>query len=329
MQSKEKARLFHDLAQLIKSGVPFPKAVETLAKHASGDSAAVLRGISSRIKAGDRVAEAIEAQSGQLDSLETGIIAASDTAGTLDTGLAHCASYYESLAAARVRIRGRLAYPFFVLHFAALSTALPLAFGEKGSIDIAVRSAGLKIVLLWVMVAVVVAVGRMLLAAARGSRLFDAVLRNLPVVGPLRRAFAMSRFCSAYNMQLDAGINVYSSLDASGRASGSAVVAAAAQKASRVVSSGKSIADGIGPSGAFPEPVVRAFFIGEQTGSLDHELNRLATEYRETALRRLDAISEWLPRIILVGVAIFVGWIIVRWYMGYFQSLNDLIKGGL
>lgn len=327
MQSKEKARLFHDLGQLVKSGVPFPKAVETLAKHASGDSAAVLRGISTRIKAGDRVAEAIEAQVGQLDSLETGIIAASDTSGTLDTGLAHCASYYESLAAAKVRIRGRLAYPFFILHFAALSTALPLAFGEKGNIDIALRTAATNICLFWVLLAVVFGVAKMLLAAARGSQFFDTLLRNLPVVGALRRAFAMSRFCSAYNMQLDAGINVYSSLDAAGRASGSAVVAAAAGKASRTVSAGQSVADGLGPTGAFPEPVVRAFFIGEQTGGLDKELARLADEYRENALRRLETISEWLPRIILLGVAIFVGWLVVQAYMGYFQMVNDVIKG--
>lgn len=326
MQSKEKARLFHDLSQLVKSGVPFPKAVETLARHASGDSAAVLRGITQRIKAGDRVAEAIEAQTGQLDSLETGIIAASDTSGTLDVGLAHCARYYESLAAAKVRIRGRLAYPFFILHFAAVTTALPIAFTDKG-IDGALRAAGTKILLLWLIVFGVIWIAKLLIAAARGSRLFDTFLRNLPVIGSLRRAFAMSRFCAAYNMQLDAGINVYSSLAASGRASGSAVVAAASGKASRTVGAGQSVADGIGPTGAFPEPVVRAFFIGEQTGGLDIELARLADEYRESALRRMDYISEWLPRIILVGVAVFVGWIVVRFYVGYFQAVNDVMKG--
>jgi type II secretory pathway component PulF len=127
-------------------------------------------------------------------------------------------------------------------------------------------------------------------------------------------------------MQLDAGINVYSSLDASGRASGSAVVAAASAHASRVVSDGKSVADGIAPTGAFPEPVVRAFFVGEKTGSLDQELSRLAREYRESALRRLEAISEWLPRFILIGVAVYVGWIVLRSYLGYFQMIQDVIK---
>ncbi len=327
MQSKEKARLFHDLAQLVKSGVPFPAAVETLSRHARGESSAVLRGISQRLKHGDRVAEAIEAQTGRLDPLETGIIAASDESGTLEVGLEQCAQYYESLGEARTRIRGKLLYPIFILHFAALTTALPRAVGPDADINAALRSAVTQIVCIWLIVGAIVALSKMLIAAARGSRLFDTLLRNLPVFGSLRRAFAMSRFCAAYNMQLDAGINVFSSLDASGRASGSAVVGAAAERAVRFVREGKSIADGIGPTGAFPEPVVRAFFIGESTGSLDHELSRLAKEYRESALRRLEFISEWLPRMVIIGVAIYVGWIVVKVWTNYFKSLGDIIKG--
>ena len=167
----------------------------------------------------------------------------------------------------------------------------------------------------------------MLIAAARGSSFFDSILRNLPVIGTLRRAFAMSRFCAAYNMQLDAGINVYSSLDASARASGSAVVSDASQKAARVVADGLSVADGIAPTGAFPEPVVRAFLIGEQTGRLDQELARLAAEYRESALRRLATITEWFPRIVYIVIALYIGWTIIRSYLGYFQMLNDVMKG--
>jgi type IV pilus assembly protein PilC len=327
MTYKEKARLFHDLAQLVKSGVPFPKAVESLGSHASGDSASVLRGITRRLKAGDRVAEAIEAQIGRLDSLETGIIAASDTAGTLDTGLRQCSEYYESLAAAKSRIRSKLAYPLFILHFAAFTFSIPSAFGDHGSIERALRSALTGVAAIWIAIFAITFVSKSMLSAARGSALFDTILRNLPVFGKLRRAFAMSRFCAAYNMQLDAGINVYSTLDASGRASGSAVVANAVARASKVVSEGRSVADGIAPSGAFPEPVVRAFLVGEQTGSLDHELSRLAAEYRDNALQRLDAIAEWGPRMLLIGVAVLIGVKILQFYVGYFKSLNDIMSG--
>jgi type II secretory pathway component PulF len=327
MNYSEKARMFRDLAQLIRSGVPFPKAINTLARHARGSQASVLHGISRRIEAGDRVAEAIEAQSGRLDTLEIGIIAAADSSGTLDKGLTLCAEYYESLAIARRDIRTRLAYPLFILHFAALTGALPLAFGEKGDVGVAIRAALFGIGFIWLLIGIIIAASKMLVAAARGSSFFDSILRNLPVIGTLRRAFAMSRFCAAYNMQLDAGINVYSSLDASARASGSAVVSDAAVKAARVVSDGASVADGIAPTGAFPEPVVRAFLIGEQTGRLDQELARLAAEYRESALRRLATITEWFPRIVYIGIALYIGWTIIRGYLGYFQMLNDVIKG--
>jgi type IV pilus assembly protein PilC len=325
MQYKEKVRLFRDLAQLIKSGVPFPKAVDSLARHSSG--AAVLRGISNRIKAGDRTSEAVQAQEGRLDALETGIIAAADLSGTLDKGLLLCAEYYESLETARSRIRSGLAYPLFILHFAAITSAIPYAFGEKGDLTLALKKALFAIAIIWLLIGLITVITKFLISAARGSSLFDSILRNLPTFGPLRRAFAMSRFCSAYNMQLDAGINVFSSLQTSARASGSATVVNAAEKAVRVVADGGSVADGIAPTGAFPEPVVRAFLVGEQTGSLDQELKRLADEYRESALKRLGAIAEWFPRIIFIGIAIYIGWVVVQFYMGYFQILNDVIKG--
>ncbi len=327
MQYKEKVRLFRDLAQLIKSGVPFPKAVDSLERHSSGDAAAVLRGISSRIKAGDRTSEAIQAQEGRLDALETGIIAASDSSGTLDKGLLLCAEYYESLAAARSKIQTSLAYPLFILHFAAITSAIPYAFGEKGDIALALKKALFAIAAIWLLIGLITVVTKFLLSAARGSSLFDSILRNLPVFGTLRRAFSMSRFCSAYNMQLDAGINVFSSLQTSARASGSATVVNATEKAVRVVADGGSVADGIAPTGAFPEPVVRAFLVGEQTGSLDQELKRLADEYRESALKRLAAISEWFPRLIFIAIAIYIGWVVIRSYMSYFQTVSDLIKG--
>jgi type II secretory pathway component PulF len=74
--------------------------------------------------------------------------------------------------------------------------------------------------------------------------------------------------------------------------------------------------------------VVRAFLIGEQTGRLDQELARLAAEYRENALRRLATITEWFPRIVYIGIVLYIGWtFVVRFYLDYFRMLNDVMKG--
>lgn len=325
MSPTEKARLFRDLAQMARSGILFSKAIEGLLKHAKGDTSAVLQGIRTRLDAGERVAEALEGTSGKLDALEIGIIAAAETSGTLVTGFEYCATYYESIAAARGRIRAKLGYPLFLLHFAPCAVALPLAFGAEGSVLAVLRVVLPQIALIWLVIGAAVGSFHMLLTRAQASLPLDAFLRKLPVLGALRRDFALSRFCSAYHMHLDAGISVYPSLDASARASGSAVLSAATTQASRIVSEGGSVADGIGPSGVFPEDVVRAFYLGEQTGSMTRELTTLVAQYQQSAMRRLDAVAEWIPRLLLIGVYGYIGWTVVQFYMRYFQSITNML----
>jgi type II secretory pathway component PulF len=92
------------------------------------------------------------------------------------------------------------------------------------------------------------------------------------------------------------------------------------------VRGGSSVGAGLERTGDFPEPVTRAFIVGEETGRLDQELRSLAEEYRASAMRRLDVVTEWAPRILYVGILIFVGYRVISFYTGYFQGMKDLIE---
>jgi type IV pilus assembly protein PilC len=327
MSPSDKARLFLDLAQLVKSGISFTKAAETLAKHARKNTAKTLQAIITRLNAGDTVADALQTREACLDPLEIGIISAADTCGTLPQGLDHCARYYESLASAQQRIRSKLGYPFFLLHFAAILTALPRAFGSEGNVSDALYIALSQLAFLWLIVGAFVFALRLLLKKAAVSPFLDILLRNIPVLGALRRDFALTRFCSAYNMQLNAGISVFLNLEASARASGSPVLTRACTHAAQVISNGGSASDGLASSRAFPEPVIRGFSVGEQTGDLNRELTTIAAQFHQSAIRRLDALSEWLPRVLLIASYAYIGWGIIRSSMAQNKTILDMING--
>lgn len=326
MNPREKARLYHELGQMVRTGTPFPKAIEMLSGLTRGNSHRALSAVGSALSRGKTVAEALAAGQPFISPLESGMFSASDRAGRLESGLAHASEYYAAIAEAGGRLWTRAAYPIFVLHLAFIALSLRRLVAPDGGLEEFLMAAGIKIGLFWVGLFLVRAFIRLVLSVAGKNAQVDQLLWSIPFLGKLRSGFALSRFCSAYNLQLDAGVNVIGSLDVAGRASGSAVILGAAAKALPSVHAGGSVGPALTATRTFPEPVLRAFAVGEQTGQLDTELRRLGDEYRIAALKRLETVSDWLPKIVLLVVAIYIGSQIVGFYQGRFKELQDVMN---
>jgi type IV pilus assembly protein PilC len=161
--------------------------------------------------------------------------------------------------------------------------------------------------------------------AARNVML-DRSLGLIPIIGGMRRDLALSRFSAAYDMQLEAGVNVLGALEASGRASASASLREATGRAVADVRSGEPVSTALTATRVFPERFLRAFMIGEESGRLDQELRSLSDEYRVGGLRKLEALSEWVPRMIFIAVAVMVGWKVFSFYAGYLESVQQIIR---
>jgi type IV pilus assembly protein PilC len=160
--------------------------------------------------------------------------------------------------------------------------------------------------------------------SAESSVAMDRSLGLIPLVGGVRRDMALSRFSAAYDMQLEAGVNVLGALEASGRASASATYRDAIQRAVSDVRAGEPVSTALVATHAFPERVIRAFMVGEESGRLDQELRKLSDEYRRGGLRKVEALSEWIPRLVFIAVAVAIGWKVVSFYMGYLNQLQEI-----
>jgi type II secretory pathway component PulF len=326
MHPREKASLFHALGQLVRTGTPFPKAIGKLALLSRGPARASLARIQAALDRGASVGDSLLAGAPLVSALEACVFSASDRAGRLDHGLDQASQYHAAIAEARSRTRARLAYPAFVLHFALLVLPLPTLFAENGGLGPFLKAVGLAVGALWLSIFTVAALVRILLAAAEKTAAADSLLRAIPLFGKLRRDFALGRFCSAYHMQLDAGVNVLASLEASGAASGSALLRDAVASAMPEVRSGGQVGPALEKTRAFPEPFIRAFTVGEHTGELDRELLRIGEEYRNSAIRGLETIAEWVPRLIYVAILLYIGWRIISFYTGRMKELQNVLE---
>lgn len=326
LRLREKQSLYHSLAQLLRSGIPLPGALKSLAQTSSGDQRRLIERVNKSINAGKTVGESVAAQRPEVSDLEIGVVSACEKSGRLEYGMNMLARYFESLAVARERILAKCAYPLFMLHFAVLVLSVDTLIVGGGLVPYLQRVGG-TLGLFWGIVVVLLLLFPLLRDAGAGGPGLDSFLRSIFLIGKVRTCFATSRFCATYEMQLDAGINIIDALEAAQRASLSGLIKRAVRRAIPEIRNGSQVGPLLAVSGALPEPVTRAILVGEQTGRLDEELARMTAEYQEKAVARLETVTEWLPRMLFVGVLLYTGYRIVTILLGYFATLNKIIDG--
>jgi type II secretory pathway component PulF len=321
---REKQSLYHSLAQLVRSGVPFPSALENLARTTRGGMRNVVRRLKDSVAGGQTVGEAFARQHPAVGEMEMGVIAATERAGKLERGLTQLSEYFGALEQARAGILKKCAYPAFVLHFGVFALSLrTLLFG--GGVAAYLKQTFGFLALVYGVVLVIALLVPLMRDAGSVSAALDALLRTLPLVGKIRSALSTSRFCATYEMQLDAGINVIDALQAAQRASRSGLIRRAVARAIPEVRGGAQVGAALAASGAFPEPMIRCFCIGEQTGEIDQELKRLAAEYQAEGLARLETLAEWLPRLFYIAILGYVGYGVIVWYQSYLSQAMGLL----
>jgi type IV pilus assembly protein PilC len=323
MHPRAKARFYHDLGQMIHSGVSFQNAVEKLTRHARGATAKTLAGLREALKSGMTVPEALAAQS-DVSDLEMSLFSACARAGRLDTGLAQAAEYYGMVAQAKSKMWTRMGYPLFVLHFGVVAYNVINSF--KGGFDAVVNGVIAGVAVLWAGILLAGLVVAFIVRQGGKNPAVDRALGWIPIIGKMRSSFALSRFCSAYDLQLEAGVNVFSALESSSRASGSAVIVEAGERALPAVRAGEQVGSALADTRAFPDPFIQTFLVGEETGRLPKELRQLSDDYRVAGFQRLEMLSEWIPRLLYVSIMILIGWHIVLFYQGYYKMTEDIMR---
>jgi len=286
---------------MLQSGLPLQRALEHMGSGRDRGADAA-RGVAGVLDAGPTDAFR---QAG-FSELDAGILGAGEQSGRLVEACSELAGYYAHLASGQRRALAASAYPVFILHLGAILLSIPPAI-LQGNFPAFLREVA---VFLGTAYAIVGVIGILLWLAARmfsrsaaGDRLISAV----PVIGPLLRDGALARFCLVLSLGIRSADGFLAGLARAGEASGSARLRGAAGVAIAHIRSGEGLAAALQAAGAFPADLERALRVAEVSGRLDQEIARWAGIFRDRLFRRIDALTEWLPRILyLVVVALVV-----------------------
>ena len=326
------------LATMLKAGVPLLQSFEIIARgHKNPRFARLMMDIKGRIEAGSSLSAAFREHPVQFDSLYCNLVQAGETAGMLDAILERLATYKEKILAIKAKIKSALFYPISVITVAIVVVwvimvwvipAFKQVFTNFGAnlpapTLMVIAISDFFVSYWWLLLLIIVGTLAGLFILHRRSAAFryalDRLKLKLPIVGGIVEKATIARWTRTLSTMFAAGVPLVESLDAVAGASGNALYAAGTKKIQTEVSTGTSLTNAMHNTGLFPTMVLQMTQIGEESGSLDGMLSKVADFYEREVDDAVAALSSLLEPVIIVFLGVVIGGLVVAMYLPIFK----------
>ena len=344
VKTKELVTFTRQFATMIDAGLPLVQCLDIQAAQQERKVFRdVITDVKNEVEQGQTLANALEKQNKTFDELYTNLVRAGEVGGVLDTILNRLATYLEKAASLRSKVRGAMVYPTAVVLIAIgvivllLIEVIPVFEAMFTDVGATLPGPTLAIINLsrWLQEAILFLLGGVVafVIAYRWARRrnpkfryqTDAFYLKLPIFGTLIRKVAVARFCRTFSTMLSSGVPILDSLDICGKTSGNRVVERTLQEARSAISEGKTLAQPLQRSSVFGGMVSQMISVGEQTGSMDSMLSKLADFYDDEVDTAVAALTSLLEPLLIVFLGGAVGSILIAMYLPIF-SIADTIR---
>jgi type IV pilus assembly protein PilC len=326
------------LATMLKAGVPLLQAFEIVARgHKNARFARLMMDIKGRVEAGSSLSQAFREHPKHFDALYCNLVNAGETAGMLDGILDRLATYKEKILAIKSKIKSAMFYPVSVVVVAIVVIwvimiwvipAFKQVFASFGAnlpapTLIVMGISDFFVSYWWLMAIIIFGTISGFFFMLRRSETFrfavDRISLKLPVIGNILEKATIARWTRTLATMFAAGVPLVESLDAVAGASGNAVFIAGTRKIQTDVSTGTSLTNAMHNTGLFPSMVTQMTQIGEESGSLDGMLSKVADFYEREVDDAVAALSSLLEPIIIVFLGVVIGGLVVAMYLPIFK----------
>lgn len=336
--SKDIAVFARQLATMMTAGVPLVQSFEIIGRgHEKPAMQNLVLGIKADIESGTSLAEALEKQPRYFDELFCSLVAAGEQSGALESLLDKIAVYKEKTEELKGKVKKALFYPAAVLVVAFVVCGILLLFVVPQFESIfkgfgADLPAFTKMVIglsnflqqyWWMMLLGTVAGIYLFIQAKRRSatlrRGLDIFLLKIPVIGNILEKSAIARFARTLSTMFAAGVPLVEAMESVARATGNALYYEATIKMKDDVATGTQLQQSMKQTGIFPNMVVQMVAIGEESGSLDDMLAKVADFYEEEVDTLVDGLSSLLEPLIMAVLGVLVGGLVIAMYLPIFK----------
>ena len=326
------------LATMLAAGIPLVQSFDIIGKgHENPSMQILLLAIKANIENGDSLAEALKKNPLYFDELFCNLVYAGEHAGILDTLLDKIATYKEKTESMKKKIKKALTYPIAVIVVAFIVTTILLLFVVPVFEDMfknfgADLPAFTRMVVTmsqwfkewwWIVLGVIITsiytFGYFKKRSTTFNHFLDAMLLKMPVVGIILRKSAIARFSRTLSTMSAAGVPLVDALQSVAGACGNIKYAEAVLKMREEVATGQRLQLAMMQTNLFPHMVQQMVAIGEESGSMDAMLAKIADFYEEEVDNLVDNLSSLMEPIIMVILGVLIGGLIVAMYLPIFK----------
>jgi type IV pilus assembly protein PilC len=331
------------LATMIDSGLSILRSLSILSEQTESKSLAkVIADMKIDIEQGLSFSQAVARQPKIFPPLYLAMVRSGESGGVLDEVMERLASTLEKQLELRAKIKAAMTYPIVVAGIVVLIVTAMLLFVVPmfegmykdlgGQLPVPTRVlitvSGMLVKTWWLIALVIVAavvLFRRWVGTPEGRLTWDRFKLRMPVFGPLMRKTALARFARTLASLVCSGVPIMESLDIVGETAGNAVISTALTATRERVRLGESVSTALTNDDVFPPMVVQMIAVGEETGALDHLLEKIADFYDGEVQSTVDSLTSLIEPGLMVFMGIAVGGMVIALYLPMFQLIN-LVK---
>ena len=338
VSEKDISLFTRQLATMLRAGVPLLQAFEIVAKGSNKPAVTrLLTDVRTDVETGSSLQTAFGRRPLYFDALYCNLVGAGEAAGILDTLLDRLATYKEKLLALKSKIRSALFYPAAVVAVAFVITAIIMIFvvpqfkelfssfgAQLPFPTLVVIAISDFFVRYWYLIfgGLIAGIWVFLATWKRSAAMqkgMDRLMLRIPVFGPLLHKAATARWARTLSTMFAAGVPMVDALDSVAGAAGNAVFYEATKKIQSDVNTGTSLTVAMQSTGVFPNMLLQMTAIGEESGSLDQMLTKVADFYEAEVDDAVSAISSLIEPMIMVVLGGLIGGLVIAMYMPIFK----------
>lgn len=326
------------VATMLKAGVPLIQGLEIVAAGVEKDALKkLILNIRDSVNSGQDLSSSMAEHPRFFDDLYCSLVAAGEQSGSLETMLDRIATYKEKLESLKAKIKKALTYPTAVLAVGLIVSVILLLkvvpqfeaifsnFGaDLPAFTLLILEMSAFVQAYWWVIGlslIIFAYGFITLKrrSIKFANQIDIWILKVPVLGEILRKAIIARFARTLSTTFAAGVPLVEALESAAGASGNVIYREAILQIRNAVSTGQTLQNSMSMTGVFPNMVVQMISIGEEAGSLDSMLDKVASFYEEEVDNAVDNMSSLMEPFIMVVLGTIVGGLVVAMYLPIFK----------